>query len=200
MKDTRSRIIRAAIRSVRQFGMDGIRVHNIGEMAGLSPSAMYRYFGNKEEVLTASCRYVEGMAVKVLTRLEPDPAALNGGPEAAFRSLWRPFFRFWVDRPDETVFYHRFRNSSLFSAPDGESRGGRLGAFEGAARIFRSRCPGLDGPNRDLLWLHVLTSTVTMANYVVEGALSDSPETETDAFRLLLYGSSFCLAPAAAVK
>jgi len=198
MNDTRTRVIRAAIRSVRRFGMDGVRVQNIGEMAGLSPSAMYRYFGNKEEVLTASCHYVEELAARAVARLELNQDLLDGSPEAAFQALWRPFFRFWVDRPDETVFYHRFRNSSLFAAADKQTRGGRLGMLEGVARDFRARCPGLDGPNRDLLWLHVLVNTITVAKYVVEGVLPDSPETENDVYRLLMYGPASCLVQAQA--
>ena len=34
------------------------------------------------------------------------------------KSLWQPYFRFWVAHPDETVFYHRFRDSAAFPKYD----------------------------------------------------------------------------------
>ena len=44
--------------------------------------------------------------------------------------------------------------------------------------------------NQDLLWLHVLTSTVMYAKYVVEGVLPDNQETEDTIFRFLTEGLS----------
>ena len=49
--------------------------------------------------------------------------------------------------------------------------------------------------NQDLLWLHVLTSTVMYAKYVVEGVLPNTPETEDTIFHLLTTGLSGYLKP-----
>ena len=47
LDDTRTRIIFAAIRAVRQYGLEGVRVQNVSRLAGISPGALYRYFEGK---------------------------------------------------------------------------------------------------------------------------------------------------------
>lgn len=55
--------------------------------------------------------------------------------------------------------------------------------------------PALDRIGQDLLWLHILTSTVMYAKYVVEGILPDNQETEDTIFQLLTTGLSGYLKP-----
>lgn len=61
--------------------------------------------------------------------------------------------------------------------------------------IFKKVFPSLDKMNQDLLWLHVLTSTVMYAKYVVEGVLPNNQETENTVFQLLTTGLSGYLKP-----
>jgi len=55
--------------------------------------------------------------------------------------------------------------------------------------------PAPDRIGQDLLWLHILTSTVMYAKYVVEGILPDNKETEDTIFQLLTTGLSGYLKP-----
>ena len=55
---------------------------------------------------------------------------------------------------------------------------------------FLEAFPNLRQMNQDLLWLHVLSSTVMYAKYVVEGVLTDNQETEDTVFQLLTTGLS----------
>lgn len=50
--------------------------------------------------------------------------------------------------------------------------------------------PAPDRIGQDLLWLHILTSTVMYAKYVVEGTLPNNQETEETIFQLLATGLS----------
>ena len=50
--------------------------------------------------------------------------------------------------------------------------------------------PALRRINQDLLWHHVLTSTVMYAKYIVEGQLPNNQETEDTVFQLLATGLS----------
>ena len=61
--------------------------------------------------------------------------------------------------------------------------------------LFKKAFPALDRINQDLLWLHVLTSTVMYAKYVVEGTLPNNQETEDTVFQLLTTGLSGYLRP-----
>lgn len=62
--------------------------------------------------------------------------------------------------------------------------------FIGMAHAFQMVFPKLKQINQDLLWLHILTSTVMYAKYVAEGVLTDDPDTEETIFRLLTVGLS----------
>lgn len=67
--------------------------------------------------------------------------------------------------------------------------------FAGMVQDFKRVFPCLDWMNQDLLWLHVLTSTVMYARYVVEGVLPNSQETEDTIFQLLATGLSGYMRP-----
>ena len=67
--------------------------------------------------------------------------------------------------------------------------------FIGMVHMFKKVFPKLNQINQDLLWLHVLTSTVMYAKYVVEGVLPNDQETEDAIFHLLTTGLSGYLKP-----
>ena len=67
--------------------------------------------------------------------------------------------------------------------------------FIGMVGLFKKVFPRLDQINQDLLWLHVLTSTVMYAKYVVEGILPNDQKTEDTVFQLLSTGLSGYLKP-----
>lgn len=188
LDDTRIRIISATMKAVRQYGLEGVRVQNISQLAGISPGALYRYFDSKERLVTECFTYVDRQAAEIFEHLEFDPRIMLVDPIRAVKGLWLPYFRFWVSHPDETVFYHRFRDSSFFPEYDRNRDVSYFGTFAGMVRAFREAFPGLKEINQDLLWLHVLTSTVMYAKYVAEGVLPDNQETQETVFCLLTTG------------
>ena len=200
LDDTRTRIISAAIRAVRQHGLEGARIQNVSSLAGVSPGALYRYFESKEKLLEECFTYVDRQAAAIFDQLAFDPHAIVADPVGAVRSLWLPYFRFWVAHPDETVFYHRFRDSVSFPEYDKKRDATYFSTFAGMIRLFKKVFPALRQINQDLLWLHVLTSTVMYAKYVVEGTLPDTQETEDTIFQLLTTGLSGYLKPEASKK
>ena len=190
LDDTKMRIIFAAMKAVRQYGLEGVRIQNISELAGISPGAIYRYFDGKDQVLTECFTYVDQQAAAIFDHLRFDPQSMQTDPLGAVRSLWQPYFRFWLSHPDETVFYHRFRDSVSFPEYDKKRDATYFSTFAGMIRLFKKVFPALRQINQDLLWLHVLTSTVMYAKYVVEGVLPDNQETEDTVFQLLATGLS----------
>ncbi len=195
LDDTKNRIISAAIKAVRQYGLEGVRIQNVSDLAGISPGALYRYFDSKEELILACFTYVDRQAAAIFEHLELKPLTLLIDPVGAVKSLWQPYFRFWVAHPDETVFYHRFRDSASFPKYDKSRDVSYFENFIGIVQTFKKLFPGLNRINQDLLWLHVLTSTVMYAKYVVEGILPDDQETEEMIFQLLITGLSGYLKP-----
>lgn len=178
------------MKAVRQYGLEGVRIQNISELAGLSSGALYRYFDSKEQLMMECFTYVDKQAAAVFERLSFDPLMMLAEPIGAVKTLWVPYFRFWLARPDETVFYHRFRDSAFFPAYDKSRDASYFDRFVGMVQAFLEAFPNLRQINQDLLWLHVLTSTVMYAKYVVEGVLPDNQETEDTIFRFLTEGLS----------
>lgn len=195
MDDTKERILSAAMKAVRIYGLEGTRIQNISELASVSPGAMYRYFSSKDELILACFTHVDQQAAAIFEGLDFNPQLLITDPIEAVRSLWVPYFRFWISHPDETVFYHRFRDSTFFPKYDKTRDASYFGSFLVMVRAFMSKFPSLRKINQDLLWLHVLTSTVMYAKYVVEGALPNTQEIEDTIFQLLSVGLSGYLMP-----
>ena len=195
LDDTRTRIISAAIRAVRQHGLEGARVQNVSTLAGVSPGALYRYFESKEQLILECFTYVDKQAAAIFENSKFSPLAMLADPMGSVKKLWLPYFRFWVAHPDETVFYHRFRDSAFFPEYDRTRSVTYFDSFVEIVRIFRRVFPSLVKMNQDLLWLHVLTSTVMYAKYVVEGTLPNNQETEETVFQLLTTGLSGYLKP-----
>ena len=195
MDDTRTRILSAAMKAVRQYGLEGVRIQNISELAELSPGALYRYFASKEQLMAECFTYVDKQAAAIFDKLKLNPLNMLADPLGAVKSLWLPYFRFWVARPDETVFYHRFRDSAAFPEFYSTQETSYFDAFGDMVRLFRRLFPSLTEINQNLLWLHVLTTTVMYAKYVVEGQLPNDEETEDTVFQFLSVGLSGYLMP-----
>ena len=195
LDDTKTRIIAAAIKAVRQYGLEGVRIQNVSELAGISAGAIYRHFDGKDQLLAECFTYVDKQAAEIFERLKFNPLVMLTDPMGAIKSLWLPYFRFWTSHPDETVFYHRFRDSTFFPKYDKNRDVSYFKTFIGMVCIFKKVFPSLDKMNQDLLWLHVLTSTVMYAKYVVEGTLPNNQETEDTVFQLLTTGLSGYLKP-----
>lgn len=195
LDDTKTRILLATMKAVRQYGLEGVRIQNVSEFAGISPGTIYRYFDGKEQLLVECFTYVDKQAAAIFEHLHFNPLTLFADPLGAIRGLWLPYFRFWTSHPDETVFYHRFRDSAFFPKYDKSRDVTHFKTFIGMVRAFKRVFPNLDRINQDLLWLHVLTSTVMYAKYVVEGILPNSQDTEDTVFRLLTTGLSGYLKP-----
>lgn len=200
LDDTKTRIILAAIKAVRQHGLEGVRIQNVSKLAGISSGAIYRHFEGKDQLLKECFTYVDRQAAAIFEQLKFDPQLMLTDPMEAVKGLWLPYFRFWTSRPDETVFYHRFRDSTFFPKYDKSRDVTYFNTFIGMVSSFKQVFPSLDRINQDLLWLHVLTSTVMYAKYVVEGTLPNNQETEDTVFQLLATGLSGYLKPNASPK
>ena len=73
MDDTKIKIMSAAIKAVRQYGLEGVRIQNISELAGVSPGALYRYFNGKEQLMMECFTYIDRQAAAVFEHLQFDP-------------------------------------------------------------------------------------------------------------------------------
>lgn len=188
MEDTRNQIILAAMAAVRQQGLEGVRIQHIAEQAGLSAGAMYRYFESKDALMEACFFYVDRQVAAIFDDIKLNLCDLASNPEQEIKRLWMPYFRFWTSHPDETVFYHRFRDSASFPEFDRNRDVSYFGTFVGMIHIFYQYFTGLEQISPTVLWFHILTVTVLYAKNVVEGVIPNTEETADMIFRLLIRG------------
>lgn len=195
MDDTKTKILHATMKAVRQYGLEGVRIQNISELAGITPGAIYRHFESKERLMNECFTYVDRQAAAIFERVKFNPLRMLTDPMGAVKTLWQPYFRFWVNHPDETVFYHRYRDSAAFILNDTSRDSSYFNTFGAMVRAFMTAFPALRRIDQNLLWHHVLTSTVMYAKYVVEGSIPNDAKTEETIFQFLSVGLSGYLKP-----
>ncbi len=188
MDCTNTSILRAAMKGVRLYGLEGVRVQNIAELAGLTSGALYRHFNCKDELMQKCFDTIDRQAAALFDHMEMDAQTMLANPTKAIRTLWLPYFRFWTSHPDETIFYHRFRDSASFPKYVKTRDERHFEHFLALVSDCRKVFPELKRLNPNVLWLHLLTCTVMYAKNVVEGVLPDTEATEDTVFQLLTAG------------
>ena len=79
LDDTKTRIILAAIKAVRQYGLEGVRIQNVSELAGVSSGAIYRHFDGKEQLLVECFTYVDKQVAVIFEHLRFNPLDVPPG-------------------------------------------------------------------------------------------------------------------------
>lgn len=95
-QESRSRLLRAAIRLFSEKGYNGVSVDEIVASARLSKRMVYHYFGDKENLYRAAL-------VEVYRRLEQEELKLmesERDPAAMLAEIFTYYFRFHHDNPE----------------------------------------------------------------------------------------------------
>jgi hypothetical protein len=188
MADTRLLIEQAAMKGVRIHGINGVRVQHISKLSGMTASSIYTYFDGKDDLMVACFERVDRQIAALFDQITITKKEMKESPEEAVRKLWLPYYQWLVAHPDETVFYHLFRDDPGFPAYNERRDYSYFAGFIKIVNGFHSVYPDLGGMKNDILWIHVLNETVMYAKYVVEGTLPNTTETENAIFAFLMYG------------
>ena len=187
METAREAIIKAAMKGVRLYGLHGVRIRHISELADVLPSSIYGYFKGKDHLMQACFARVTEQITELMKQARPRAELLQDHPRQAMREFWAPFYRWLLRHPDETVFFHRYcdgPNGPLGNVKDSEWSGDFVSAM---TPFVQGALPDSPATER-LLWLHGVLGTVRYAKYVIEGLLPDDPQTENGIFFLLFPG------------
>ena len=79
LDDTKTRLIYAAMKAVRQYGLEGMRIQHVSDLAGVSPGALYRYFESKDQLIEECFTFVDKQAASIFEHLKFNPARPDGG-------------------------------------------------------------------------------------------------------------------------
>lgn len=191
MANQREEIIRAAMKGVRLYGLEGVRIRNIAELANSSVGNIYQHFDGKEHLMCVCFERVDRQIARLFDLTNLNRATLAADPEREIYRLWSMYFRWLVAHP----VYHRFRDSSNFPEFDKQRDVSYFASFIEIVRLFEREFQIFEHIDHNILWLFVLTSTVMYAKYVVEGVLPDTAATEQSIFRLEMYGLRSLIAP-----
>jgi len=188
MDDRRTQIMQAAMQGVRKYGLDGVRIQQIGEIAGVPASSIYTYFHTKDELMCACFVQIDRQIAAIFDQVTLTQQEIGTDPEGAVRKLWTPYYLWLISHPDETVFYHRYRDNPGFPEYDKTRDISYFASFVGCVTQFQEHYHIFSHVDPNIIWLHILTSTVLFAKYVVQGVLADTDQTRENIFRLLVRG------------
>jgi AcrR family transcriptional regulator len=93
--DLRRALLQAAVRTIQRHGVEGLTLRAVGEDLGVSRSALYRHFADKDALLTAVA--AEGFRAFRLSLTEAWEAAGKGRP--GFEAMGLAYVRFALDNP-----------------------------------------------------------------------------------------------------
>lgn len=105
--------MQCVIKSVAQYGFENASVKVISKSAGVSPSTIYCYYDNKEELFEATFMYLAGVFCRFYSS---DVFGLMGqSKEETCHNFWNHYIKFYMANADAVLFYVRYRHSAYYS-------------------------------------------------------------------------------------
>lgn len=125
--DTRSKIVDAAARLLREEGLAAVTTRGVAERAGVQAPAIYRLFGDKDGLMEAVAEHVLATYVSDKTATADAASAQDVDPMEDLRAGWQTYLDFGIANPTLYV---------LLSDP---GRALRSPAAQSGRHVLRSR-------------------------------------------------------------
>lgn len=151
-QETRSEIVTAAWGLVRERGLAGLSLRELGDRVGMRAQSLYSYFASKHEIYDAL--FLEGYEAFLAWMSEaPTPEDYATAPMASARAVAHRFFTFCTSDP--VRYQLLFQRTIPDFVPSPESYAVAVAAYELA--VGRLRALGIDHPDAMDLWTAVTT-------------------------------------------
>lgn len=99
--DLQSALIEAAIELVRKTGPDHLSLRAVAEKVGVSPSAVYHYFPDKDSLISGvGDKLFVDLAIMQKTALDEIPGKSAKAAKLRYRALGRTYFRWAYNEPN----------------------------------------------------------------------------------------------------
>ena len=170
--DLRRALIDQALRTILTAGVEGLTLRGVGEALGVSRTALYRHFSDKQALVAAVAR--EGF--RTFRRALVDAWEQQGRGRAGFESMGEAYLQFAVAHPSHyRVMFGRFMESC---ARDPELINEATGAFQALldALVEGQREGWVRQDDPVILARFVWSVTHGIAMLVIDGQLRDSDE------------------------
>jgi AcrR family transcriptional regulator len=180
--DLRRALIDQALRTIDTTGVDALTLRGVGDALGVSRTALYRHFSDKQALVAAVAR--EGFRAFRLALV--DAWEQNGRGRTGFEAMGEAYLQFAVAHPAHyRVMFGRFMESC---ARDPELVVEATGAFQALvdALIEGQRDGWVRKDDPVILARFVWSVTHGVAMLVIDGQLrdSDTPGTELNRYAL----------------
>ena len=173
--DLRRALIDQALRTILTAGVEGLTLRGVGEALGVSRTALYRHFSDKQALVAAVAR--EGF--RTFRRALVDAWERQDRGRAGFEAMGEAYLQFAVAHPSHyRVMFGRFMESC---ARDPELINEATGAFQALldALVEGQREGWVRQDDPVILARFVWSVTHGIAMLVIDGQLRDSDEAGT---------------------
>ena len=170
--DLRNALVEQALRTIDALGVEGLTLRGVGEALGVSRTALYRHFSDKQALVAAVAR--DGFRAFRLALLEAWER--DGRGQAGFEAMGEAYLRFAIDHPSHyRVMFGRFVESC---ARDPELVEEASAAFQVLvdALVDQQREGTVRADDPVLLARFVWSVTHGIAMLVIDGQLRDGDQ------------------------
>jgi AcrR family transcriptional regulator len=167
--DLRAALIEAGLAMLRERAADDVSLREIARAVGVSATAVYRHFPDKQALLDALA--YEGM--EALGRAQRAASDAAGGGEPGFAASGATYVRFAVENP--ALFRLAFASAppvSLMDAPPDKAGTAMRGLREDIARLLPPDIPEAD---RRAAALHAWSLVHGLAMLILDGQIAYDP-------------------------
>lgn len=149
-QETKAEIVAAGWDLVRESGLAGLAMRDLGERVGMKAQSIYSYFASKHEIYDAMFHEGYLAFAGLAEQFAENP---SGEPLDQARAMGHGFFEFCTSDP--VRYQLLFQRTIPGFVPSAESFAVALGAYEAMASWFADL--GIESPMALDLWTAVLT-------------------------------------------
>ncbi len=129
-KAAKQAIIDAARKIIIQIGLDGLSIRGLAKQVGCSPATLYRYFENKEDILTA----IREEGWQLMGQIQGESDLSNLPPSEKLMALSANFQRFPAEYPEHYLLMFGSMEAETLTAETHFADPG----FQGLVQLIRS--------------------------------------------------------------
>ena len=166
------------VQTVAKIGIENMRTKHAADYAGFSEATMFRRFPTKEILLRDTFLYIDRRISDIFTQSAFLRNPGNVPLELGLYSTWRKVYRYLVEHREETIYFIRYRYSSLYTDEVWDTRQTYNGGLERACETIE-KYYGIEGSAyRGFLVNYIFEMTLGFAEKVITGKIEDNQDTE----------------------
>lgn len=167
--DLRRALIDQALRTIEREGVEGLTLRAVGEALGVSRTALYRHFADKQALLAAVSR--EGFRTLRVALVNAWEA--HGRGQSGFEAMGRAYLAFAVSHPSHyRVMFGRFAEATAYDPDLAQEAAAAFQALVDAL-VARQRDGAVRADEPVLQARFVWATTHGIAMLVIDGQLGD---------------------------